>query len=51
MKPIDFGRRDALRSAFEKFAEQVMLLTVELVVQKRYLLPPGGLPVMAFLAA
>lgn len=51
MKPIDFGRRDALRSAFEKFAEQVMQQTEERVVQRRYLRPPGALPEMAFLAA
>jgi len=51
MKPIDLGRRDALRSAFEKFAEQVMQQTEERVVQKRYLRPPGALPEMAFLAA
>ena len=51
MKPIDFGRRDALRSAFEKFAEQVVQRTEERVVQKRYLRPPGALPEMAFLAA
>lgn len=51
MKPIDFGRRDALRSAFERFAEQVMQQTEERVVQKRYLRPPGALPEMAFLAA
>ena len=51
MKPIDFGRRDALRSAFEKFAEQVVKRTEERVVQKRYLRPPGALPEMAFLAA
>ena len=41
MKPIDFGRRDALRSAFERLAEQVMQQTEERVVQKRYLRPPG----------
>ena len=51
MKPIDFGRRDALRTAFEKFAEQVMQQTEERVVLKRYLRPPGALPEMAFLAA
>ncbi|HEX5633941.1 MAG TPA: 4Fe-4S dicluster domain-containing protein [Gemmatimonadales bacterium] len=48
---IDAGRRAALRSAFERLAEQVVQRTEERVIQKRYLRPPGALPEMAFLAA